>query len=803
DTLLAFTRGLSEALVPLAPSVFASFEAAQRRAMASQKPAGELCEWLSEHLRRCVCTILIDDLHNVAGDPTAGKFLAALIERTSDRITWILASRSDLDLPLASWVAYAKMDIPIGEADLRFTLDEALASADEIATTISSDDVQALLALTDGWPVALSIALRSATQVTDLRSASSGTREMVYRYLAEQVFNGVSEEQRSLLLRTAPFSTLDLAILGYLEIETRAIEELRHAVAFLTALSPIEYRYHDLFRDFLQAELLKAGSRTYSREFSRAGRVLEHLARYPDAIALYRRAGESAGILRILERAGLSLIECTDAETVGSAIDTLSHAQQQGNPAVLGLKAMLEANRGNFDVGERWYKAAIEAAARDPSAKIALIYRYAIELVRNDRDCIELLEPLARAHDLEPGLRVSILATLATAYVRAERTREAGTTMTHALELLDPTADDALRARVYQQAAYVQLFMPGRAQVRKYANLAIELALPRSLYEVAARAYSVLYNVVNDEDDDPIASLSILDRLGECARKGASSQVRLFGLIATFDIEVERGDDVVLARLDLELKENQTALPQARLEALLPARALRAAWNGDFRDAYDLLAGTAPCQATAERRALRHAEVALYALAAHAYEDGEGALREAYATLETCQKINRRTARTRLLIAIAELTRGHTAQAYRQLAEVERTLTSEMRRLRAFMRAVRALYLRQVGQVEPPAVAATRELLRSEHLGGMARLLEALVFPESRDLGYALLSPKERAVLRLLARGASTKEVAAQSGRSPQTVDTQIRSICRKLNCSGRRAAIALATSSGWVSEST
>jgi DNA-binding CsgD family transcriptional regulator len=30
-------------------------------------------------------------------------------------------------------------------------------------------------------------------------------------------------------------------------------------------------------------------------------------------------------------------------------------------------------------------------------------------------------------------------------------------------------------------------------------------------------------------------------------------------------------------------------------------------------------------------------------------------------------------------------------------------------------------------------------------------------------------------------------------------VDTHIRSICRKLNCSGRREAIAIATGAGWV----
>jgi DNA-binding CsgD family transcriptional regulator len=61
----------------------------------------------------------------------------------------------------------------------------------------------------------------------------------------------------------------------------------------------------------------------------------------------------------------------------------------------------------------------------------------------------------------------------------------------------------------------------------------------------------------------------------------------------------------------------------------------------------------------------------------------------------------------------------------------------------------------------------------------------------------AVLTPAERAILALLVRGASSKEIAARTKRSAQTVDTHIRSICRKLNCSGRREAVALAIGAG------
>jgi DNA-binding CsgD family transcriptional regulator len=112
---------------------------------------------------------------------------------------------------------------------------------------------------------------------------------------------------------------------------------------------------------------------------------------------------------------------------------------------------------------------------------------------------------------------------------------------------------------------------------------------------------------------------------------------------------------------------------------------------------------------------------------------------------------------------------------------------------------VRGLYRIGLGQSEPAAFGAALERLRAEHLGGLARLLEALPISHSTDRAYAALTPAEREILQLLAGGASSKDVAAKTGRSPQTVDTHIRSICRKLRCSGRREAVALATGAGWV----
>lgn len=796
-TLLAFVRGLSEALEPLAPSALAAYPAVGQRVLAAGDPVGELAAWFGEHLRRAVGTVVVDDLHHAAADPASPALLAELVERTRGRIAWIIASRSDAGLPVASWLGYGHMDLPIGEDDLRFTADEALAAAAQAHASVDPGEVEELRRLAEGWPVALAIALRTRLHASDLRAATTGTREMVSRYLAEQVYGRLSIGQQRFLLATCFFSTFDLALAEACGADAAFLTDLRNDVAFLTMLTPSTFRYHDLFRDFLEREVRRSGARRWFEALVAAAQLLEQRGDDADALALYTRAGANDAILALVRRDGFGMFERGAGETLAAALDAVPEQMRRDDAAALGLSAAIAASRGRFEIAEGEFATAIARAA-DRDLRITLVARYALELVRHDRDSIALLEPYAHDETIPAAARIPLVGTLGTAYVRAGRIDDALATIARALEDVD-ALDDAGRARLYQQAAYVHQFAPGRGHARSYASLAVDLALRCSLYEVAARAYSLLYTVVNDEDDDPIASLAILDKLGENARKGASRQARAFGVIASYAIEVERGDDAALARLDGEVDAATDVLPRARAETLLPALALRAAWEGDFRTAHALLAGSAAAQGSAERRALRAAEIALYALAAGLRDEGHAALTETNEALSGCTQPTRRLARARLVAALAELTRGHASAAHRHLAEAQRLATPAMRTIRALAQAVDALRRVAIAQADPPLVAAALERLRAEHYGGLARLLAAIPFPHGDEPGYAQLTPAEREILQLLASGASSKGVAERTGRSAQTVDTHIRSICRKLRCSGRREAIAVALGAGWI----
>lgn len=797
-SLLAFVRRLCETLEPVAPTALAAFPAMQERVLASDEPVRQLSDWFVEHLKDAECTIVVDDLHYAATDPASIALLADVIERTGETIKWIIAARSDVGLPVATWIAYGRMDIPLGEDELRFTTGEALAAAGEAQREIDAQEIEALRQLTEGWPVALTIALRTRTHSADLRSASSGTRELVYRYLAEQILSALTPEQRGLAFATSVFTAFDSAIVSELGAGPEQLAELRRRIAFLNETQPGQYRYHDLFKDFLETELRRSGEEAWARAIRTGAAILENREDYSGALVLYTKARASGDLARLIRDRAFALFERGESDHLAAAIAAIPERARQDDAMLLGVEAMIEASRGRFELAEPRFLAAIDKSAGDRKLQSTLLQRYAIELVRHDRDCVTLLEPYARDVSLEHGLRAPLLGTLATAYAGLGRYDEAASAIESALHG-PQTLDASLTARLYQQAAYVYHFGPDLDRAKMYAKRAIDVALEENLFEVAARAYSALYTVVYNETNDPLECLNILERLDDCARKAASPQAHLYALIASYELQVERADDAALERLDDALRRNESALPYIRSEAFIPADALRHAWSGDFAGAYAMLENTAADLAESDRRALRWSEIALYAFAAGLNEQGAHAARQWAETARVSKASSRRTIRSHAFMALADTVRGHSSAAHRSLVEAERFITPSMARLRALISAVRTLQRVQLEQAGQDEFHAALERLNREQFGGIARLLSAIALPGRSAERYSALTAAEREILQLLVRGSSTKDIAAKTGRSPHTVDTHIRSICKKLECSGRREAVALATTAGWV----
>jgi LuxR family maltose regulon positive regulatory protein len=797
-TLLGFVRGFADAVRDIAPNARKTVSGAYEKSRSSPTPGVDLAMWMHAHIKTFTGAVAIDDLHIAENDPEISKFLVSLIDRTKGRARWIVASRSSLDLPIGSWLAYGEMDLNIDEHDLRFTVDEARETAKASRVGVRDEELSEILTMTEGWPTALSFALRTSTRSIDLRNIAATTREMVYRYLAEQVYYSLEEEARALLHFVGFLPEIDLDVLraaGYTNAKAQ-IEALRDRVAFIYAERPGVYRCHDLFRDFLLHQVELEGVGALEETARSAGAALERSGRDAAALSVYAQARATADTLRVLEAAGFELMEHGHADAVQAALESLPQDLRATHPVVLGMRGLEEAHAGRYDRAESLLTRAM-AHTDDAVLGAMLAVRLALLLANLGRDVVALLEPFLH-RDLPAALRSEVMSLLAVGYANATRAAEAKGAMDAAEQLAREIDESPERAKVLQRlgAAAMQLALPANV-ARDYLTRAVALASENSLFGLAARAYGALSNLSLFYDDDLTRTAWYAQQGVGAATKAGDRLALQTAVIQLITVEYTRGHVERLSVLERQFADVATS-DTTRMAHIVPARAFAAAWDGRFDEAHRLLFSVLERIYHPSERAYLSAVCALLfvvdgqrerglALAASALEisiDGAPLLRA-----------KRQLDLARMICAAAQAFAGRGTSASRLVnhGDSDEPVVEAMRDVVITLcRAVKNPVLRE-DVLERAAVLGTLGY------GGIGKIIHAaverrLVVEDGETLN---LTKTEIAVLRALAEGRGPKDIALETGRSVNTVQVHIKNVIKKLGCSGRNEALNLARRRG------
>jgi len=793
-----FLRGLVDSFGAVAPALRSSASGALAR-FAGGDGEGTVLSWLCEHLAGVATTVVVEELELIGAEPRSVALLRGLIDATIPRIRWILVGREAAAFPVARWLAGSLTDLPVDDDDLRIDLGEARAAAAAAGLVLDELLLAKLHRAAAGSPLRLAVALASG------RADEGESHAELYDRLAAAALDACDERTHQQWCEAALVGRFDAALL-------RAIDPRTDAEATLAALTAAGFVYadddgtrafHEPFRERLLAHLQALPRARREASYARAAAALEANGRWPEAVALRMRAPDGERIACALEARGFRAIDSGEIATVREALEAVPDEILNRHPIALAMRALVASLDESYDLSEAWFRMAIDAASE--SVRRSIVVRYGLDLVRRGRtDVIELLEAEAARGGAAEGddFAAELYGLLGTAYVGARRLDDAREAARRALSRLHDVSDVGVRARILHQAAYVALNDGDYVAAKDLAKRAYETAESAYLYDLAARALSVLHNVAVFYDDDLPAGRRALAKLDGAARKAGSTTLRLYAILNAYGLEVDAGDNEEIARLDGELRELRIFLTPMASEALLPAQALRAAWDGRFEHAYGLLAPSAEKLFDDDRTAYRWAEVAVYAAAAGKRSESAAAIRRCRDTLRKADPADRLMFRARAYLALAEILLAHDGRARSALAELRVLARRGGPRFAALVEAVRGLYLRWTsGWHGAPPLAEAFENLERLDLGGVARFFGALPLPSSDRARLGLLSETEKRILSAVASGATSKEIGVDLDRSSQTIDVHIRSICRKLGCSGRRQAVALALREGLIGE--
>ena len=806
-TLLGFLRGLAEALGSIAPDARSTLAGAYEKNVDGENPGTDLAMWMHSHMSRFSGLIAIDDLHLAQADREVTRFLSSLIERTRGRVQWIIASRSSQGLPIGTWLAYGESDLAIDEHDLKFTVEEAKEAARAFKLGVRDEELYELLNVTDGWPTAMSFALRSSTRSVDLRSVTTVTREMIYRFLAEQVYATLNPLERDFVETAALLPTLEFDVLVAAGFDQAAVmtQELRERTAFIQEPEPGMFRLHDLFRDFVLHQRELRGEREARAVGIRVGTALERLGRIVPALRLYVENNDAESVMRVLSSQGVDLVAKGYADEVSAALSGPLASTLEKDPAAIGLRGLVELTHGRYHDGERLIARSLRGLASS-ALKSDLLLHFAAHEVNQGRDAWKVLEEALLDAEMSNTTRLETEAYLAVCHARFGRCDSAQELCARvATRISDADSFDA-QARILLRLGTARAIMHHYREATESLMQAASVAAERGLWGVASKAFLNISVTALFGDGDPAQSLKNAHRATEAATRAGDFFDLQNALLAILSLETRAGHAEGAEQVEKQLAELRTNESQ-RMSYIISSQAHRHAWAGRFGEAQRLFGSVLGRQIHVSDRALNYSMHALY-LAMDGQTNSSGKSVESVLAMVDADRSAAEPSgelQDQLAVSfavVAEVIAGRMTSAQRIFAR-EKAVGHEVG-VAAFAVVEEIVRLGRSASYEPVGIERQLHTMQAAGFGGYAMHLSLALqrVQASPDLGPGdALTPAELKMLRSLASGLAPKDIAVEMERSEQTVRTHIKRLIRKLGCHGRAEAIVAARQMGLLSD--
>lgn len=207
--------------------------------------------------------------------------------------------------------------------------------------------IREIQGMSGGWAAGLTLMTEAMKRKNKrLKEMGALTREEIFTYFTQEVFKGLDEKTRFLMLKTAYLSKMTTAMACELSGEASAGRILSDMVGcnyFISERfdpSP-SYEYHPLYREFL---LSRAGKELSSSEQTAVRRsaavLLERSGQTGEAVDLLRDIGDWEGIAGIVLAHGKDMVAQGRFAPLRRWIENIPEKILSGNPWLLYWKGM-------------------------------------------------------------------------------------------------------------------------------------------------------------------------------------------------------------------------------------------------------------------------------------------------------------------------------------------------------------------------------------------------------------------------------------------------------------------------------
>lgn len=261
------------------------------------------------------CTFIIDDWQYVNAVTEVRGLWNQILRDAPPTCRFVFSSRAKPKLQFARFKThngYAELRTD----SLRFTPSETAALFRDIyKNPLEASELSELDRRTEGWAVSLQLIEFSLHQRTDpiqrqsfVDSIRGSSDPALFEFLAEEVLDQQPEDTRNFLLSTSILQQMTAEVaerLAGVHDGSQALTDLEHRGLFTHRLDDKRYRYHTLFREFLERQLIAERSQAEVIGLQiHAASYFETSENWPEAIHHYLRATLNRQAARLISRYG-------------------------------------------------------------------------------------------------------------------------------------------------------------------------------------------------------------------------------------------------------------------------------------------------------------------------------------------------------------------------------------------------------------------------------------------------------------------------------------------------------------------
>ena len=345
--------------------------------------------------------VVLDDLHAVTSEECLSSIDYALAHLPPNAHVLAIA-RTDPALRLAALRAAGAL-VEVRGADLAFTA----AEAHELLVVLGhlklgTEEIEALVERTEGWPAALVLAwlwLRTVEDPAPAVQAFGGTHRFVVEYLSSEVLAALSEDHGTFLEEVAVLGEFTAELCDDVLERTNSasrLAELEHSNLFVSRLERGGwFRIHSLFAEYARAKLALLDPDAPTRIHRRAAEWFRSRRLPAEAVAHAAAAVDHKLVAELLVDYHLPLIRGGAARTLLRWVRTLPDEVIVEHP-VLGVAAATAAMLvGGRRIEQRRFLQLVDKARREEPERVG--------------DYVEAAARLVRAGTIDPGVRQSVL----------------------------------------------------------------------------------------------------------------------------------------------------------------------------------------------------------------------------------------------------------------------------------------------------------------------------------------------------------------------------------------------------------